>query len=175
MTFGRTDAGVTLLELVAVLAIFSVLSLMGIQLLSQAMTNRDAVATTDARVAALSTAVAVLRRDLEQAMPQPGASGDRPAFAITGHELQVVTGDTADLVLWQVDADTGRLRRTVSGEGAVSVNLDNVTAMRIHTLGAAGWIDGAAWRPEGPADLPQGIRVVLTLADLGDVPIVVAR
>lgn len=177
MMRNRTDAGVTLLELVVVLAIFSVLSLMGVQLLSQAMANRDAVAHTDGRVSALSTAVAVLRRDLEQAIPEPDASGEIPFFAISGDGLRVVSATDAGTaaVFWQIDAGKSRLLRRRQDNGEVTVALDQVNAMRIDVFEGADWADGATWRPTGPADLPRGLRVVLSLADLGDVPIVVAR
>lgn len=177
MTSARRDTGVSLLELAAVMAIFSVLSLMGVQLLSQTLVNRDAMATTDARVAALASTVAVLRRDLEQALPQPDATEGRPVFHITSDSVRVAvaTPSGSAQVTWRVDPADGRLLRSQDTIATAPFFLDEVRSMQIEIFNGEGWTDGTAWEPSGPADLPQGLRVILSLRDLEDIPIVVAR
>ncbi|SIS95471.1 general secretion pathway protein J [Roseivivax lentus] len=173
----QRDAGLSLLELVAVLAIFSVVALMGVQLLSQAMSNRDRLLRADARVTALTAVIAVLRRDLEQAIPQPDRSGKLPVFAIAGNSIRLAAPDGAGstAILWRHDPSADRLVREGATGDAATLQLADVGAMRVDIFGETGWSDGQTWRADGPADLPDGVRVVLSLNDMGDVPIVVAR
>lgn len=79
--------GLTLIELVAAMAVFALVAIMGLQALSGSLRLRDALVTRADQGAALARAVALVRQDLSAALPlaffPPGAA--RPQSAVEGN------------------------------------------------------------------------------------------
>ena len=73
----RDERGFSLLELVAVLAIYSVLAILTVQLLSNAAISRTQISESVVSVTEAAAAAAVLRRDLEHLSPASGAQPPR--------------------------------------------------------------------------------------------------
>jgi general secretion pathway protein J len=179
MKTARRDAGVSLLELVAVMAIFSLLALLALQLLTQAITNRDMIAASDARISALSSTLALLRRDLEHAAPQPLDDGDAPYLDIFPDGLRLATftsgpDPTIAKVTWRFDPTGNTLERQMGDRNGM-VLLEDVSDIQVQYFGPSGWMAGTNWRAIGPADLPRGLQIILTLPDFGEVKVVIAR
>ena len=174
----RREAGFTLLELTAVLAIFSVLAILALNLLSQGMKNRDAISRLDARTADIAGAVAVLRRDLETMAPV--ADGDDVAFTVGTDLLSFASAAGADALLrvtWRVDAAGTLTRESAAWPAREAVTipiLSDVGGLTVETFDRD-WSSAAIWRSDGPADLPRGIAVTLDLSEAGPLRVVVAR
>ncbi|MEL6886683.1 MAG: type II secretion system protein GspJ [Pseudomonadota bacterium] len=167
------DRGLTLIELVAAMAIFALVATMGLQSLSATLRSRDALADRSDAVAALARPLALLRQDLGAAVPllfyPPGRGSPRGAVWVNGDgtvfELSVA-GQT-DLgrdgavrtgrlhrVVWRLDAGDGTLYRrqwhalTPAGTSAASPEVAVMTgvtglAFRSYWL-RAGWQPGVS-------------------------------
>jgi general secretion pathway protein J len=72
--------GFTLLELLVALAIFAVLATMAYAALNSVLTARKQVEAKSARLSALQTALMIMERDVEQAVPR----GIRDEFGDVG-------------------------------------------------------------------------------------------
>jgi len=123
-----TATGFSLLELVAVLAIFSVVGLMGVQALNAVLGAEHRLRSVEQDVGRLSLALRLLRRDLRHAVDLPVEGGDGTPRAgllvrvgdgaleltVSG-VLQVGTPPVDGLgrVLWLFDAETGALARRI--------------------------------------------------------------
>ena len=193
----RRDAGAgfTLIELMAALAIFALVAVMAAQALNGALRHRDALAARDDAAAALGRSLALMRRDLESALPlaylPPGEADAQPALriirrgaggfalSIGGHPLlEGEPGNGMARVIWRVDPASEVLFRrhwsglTPSGSEAGGPRrdmLEGVTALRIEPLGE--------WQRRGgsPDTLPDGFEVVLETRRHGPLRLVVAR
>lgn len=174
----RRDAGVTLLELVAVLAVYGIVAVLSLQLLSGAMLSRERTAAARAETAEAAAVLAVMRRDLEQLAPV--ASGSEPVFRLDPGRARFATAGgpgafaAPRAIAWRHDADTRRLVR--EGDGVAQVMLEGVGALAFRVSdGPGGWRDGPGWRGAGPADLPRGIEARIETDALGPLRLVVAR
>ncbi|PIE15617.1 MAG: hypothetical protein CSA68_06235 [Rhodobacterales bacterium] len=130
----RSDTGVTLIELVVVLAIFSMVAVMGLQSLSGALRSRDRLQDIAEQNADLTKTLSLLRADLKAAVargfvppsgPPQGAFmdltsgpkariGKQIAFSVGGQPVlpdQQLAG--LSRVIWQLDDKTGQLSRQV--------------------------------------------------------------
>lgn len=189
------SAGFTLVELVAALAIFALVAVMATQALNGALRQRDALAARDDAAAALGRSLALMRRDLEAALPlgflPAGADtrepalrviGDAPggfALSIGGHpRLPGEPGAGMARVLWRVDPAREVLTRRHwpslaptrrNAGGPARDMLEDVTALAIAPLGE--W-DGQI---EDPDALPPGFEVVLQTRRHGRLRLVVVR
>ncbi len=113
--------GLTLLELVAAMAIFALVAVMGLQALSGSLRMRDALLDRAEATADLGQALALLRHDLGAALPllffPPGRGAPASAlqalpsnrgFALSAGALG---GDGVERVEWRFDPGTGLLSR----------------------------------------------------------------
>ncbi|WP_299628596.1 type II secretion system protein GspJ [uncultured Tateyamaria sp.] len=84
------DQGLTLIELVAAMAIFALIAVMGLQSLTATLRTRDRLAEMSAEGAALSRPLALLRGDLSGTVPMlfypPGGAAPHSALRLAGAE-----------------------------------------------------------------------------------------
>lgn len=82
------DQGLTLIELVAAMAIFALIAVMGLQSLTATLRTRDRLADMNAATAALSLPLALLRGDLTATVPMlfypPGGAAPQSALRVSG-------------------------------------------------------------------------------------------
>lgn len=182
MTPGRDDpeSGFTLIELVAVLAVYGLVAVMSLQLLTGAMRSRDRTEEARAAVVQVSAALAVMRRDLTGMIPVAPAQGRTTSLEIDDTSLSFVVEADSDEnphlvpVSWRHDSSTGRLIR--SADGRETVQLDGIQAITVNVAdGAGGWRSGAGWAPVSFAELPPGFEVTLETEELGQVRLVAKR
>lgn len=190
------DRGFTLLELIAVLAIFSLVAIMSVNALAGGLRGTMRIAQTSDQLTNVMTVTEVLRRDLEAIVPVSSsfATGGPPASFVvedTRHSLSFVTmgqldrstlqGGTLMSVRWDVNQNSNTLIRTerphASGAPARStLALDGVSGWNVSI-----WTDrgerrpGPAWRRQPPETLPRGIEVSFAVETLGPLQVVVAR
>ena len=166
----RDERGFSLLELVAVLAIYSVLAILTVQLLSNAAISRTQISESVVSVTEAAAAAAVLRRDLEHLSPASGAQP--PRFGDATAVFRTSDGIRAEAVEWRLDGGT-LLRITEAGRQPM---LMGVTRFDLRVLGPSGvWMPGSAFAQTAPGDLPKGLEAVIDLASLGPIRVVVAR
>lgn len=123
--------GITLIELVAAMAIFALVAVMGIQSLSGTLRARDTLTAAHANVATLTRPVAMLRNDLSALVPllfyAPGDTPPRSSLWQSGDgtTLALSVGGQADLdaagtlrsdglhrVIWRLDPGDATLYRS---------------------------------------------------------------
>lgn len=122
----KSQTGFTLIELVAVIAIFSVIAVIALQALTAGLRQREVLERTDTETAALVRSLALLRRDLESAVPipfQPPHGGTEPAFdaGLDNSFLALTIGGQPRLpgaaesgiarVVWRHDPESEQLTR----------------------------------------------------------------
>ena len=187
--------GFTLIELVAALAIFALVAVMAAQALNGALRQRDALAARDDAALALGRSLALLRRDLESALPMvfvaTDADAPEPALRLIGGaaggfalsiggnpRLPGEPGAGLARVQWRVDPTREMLTRQhwpglapagTNGAGPRRDMLDTVTALRVELLGE--WAD----QIERPDSLPEGLAVTIETRRHGPLRLVVAR
>ncbi|WP_417726340.1 type II secretion system protein GspJ [Roseovarius sp.] len=203
MTRPASDRGLTLLELVAVLAIFALVAVMGLQALSGMMRARDRLTEADERAAALARGLTLLREDLKSAaaMPfwPPDALDPDPALLdLTGPEgrfalttagrgvLPEVQAAGQARVIWRHDREADRLTRQIwpvlrpASDQALAPEttvFEQVAGLRLRAYAGLeeGWV--ADWgQPDlalRPA-LPKAISVEIESITYGPLRIVVA-
>ncbi|SHL20199.1 type II secretion system protein J (GspJ) [Roseovarius marisflavi] len=175
------DRGLTLLELVAVLSIFAMVAVMGLQALGGMMRARDRITDADEKAAALSRGLVLLRNDLksvaalafwppesieaEPAFLDQSADEGRLAFSTSGQP--VLPDDQAagqSRVIWRYDREDERLIRQVwpvlrpASEAALApetVIFDNIASFRVSAYAGPeeGWVAG--WGVPGPLPRPN--------------------
>lgn len=182
------DRGLTLLELVAVLSIFAMVAVMGLQALGGMMRARDRITDADEKAAALSRGLVLLRNDLksvaalafwppesieaEPAFLDQSADEGRLVFSTSGQP--VLPDDQAAgqaRVIWRYDREDERLIRQVwpvlrpASEAALApetVIFDNIASFRVSAYAGLeeGWVAG--WGVPGPLprpDLPDAVDI----------------
>jgi len=186
--------GFTLLELIVVLAIFSVLAVMAYGGLGSVLTARERVLMSFERTTALQKAYVRLRNDLQQLRARPARDGygePQPALQVLADGAVEFTRSgwrnplgqprsALERVAYRLDGD-GRLIRASwrvldrAQDSAVSeaVVLDQVEEIRWRFL------EGAEWRDRWPGasgtgtqvrdSVPRAVELLLTLKDLGEV------
>ncbi len=161
------QSGLTLIELVVVMAVFALVAVMGVQALSAMLIQRDALSARAQKERDLLYATGLLRRDLGQALPllffPPDEAPPRSALAErtnagAGFSLSTAVprpnGQPPGLgrVAWWVDPDSAQLMRQgwptlwpVSADqaGPAVVVLDGVDGLELRSYwSGVGWING---------------------------------
>jgi len=162
------DSGLTLIELVAAMALFALLAVMGLQALTTGLRQRDHLAALDQEVAEASLGLALLRNDLAAMVPllfHPPGGGRRSALHLSrdGRSLGLSIGGQSDLpplqtrglhrVQWRLEPGSGRLLRRVwpvltpASASAAQPEVAYFSTVRSFTLRShwpqLGWVDGA--------------------------------
>ncbi len=179
MARSQGDEGMTLLELTMVMAIFSLLAVMALQLLSAALHNRTRITAASVAVADVVAVTSLLRRDLATAVPV--SDDDSRAFDATRESLSFAIADRDGLqrVTWQLEER--RLRRASrpwleTGDTPASVMLEDVDDLQLRLMTDSGrWIDAASWQGPEPWALPAALDVRFDTAELPDLRVLVAR
>ncbi len=124
----RSEAGLTLIELVATMAVFALVATMGVQALSGTLRQRDRLEALAQQAADLSLGTTLLRADLSAMLPvlfHPPEGGSRSAlhlsgdgrtlsFSISGQpDLPPVAAQGLHRVEWRLDVGQGQLMRRV--------------------------------------------------------------
>jgi general secretion pathway protein J len=180
----RRAAGFTLLELLVALAIFAVLATIAYGALNSVLTARRAVEAKGERLAALQTALMVMERDVEQAVPREVRDefGDRQPALIgggTGTAVLALTRDgwrnplglaRSNLQRVAYAFNDGRLLRASwsildrapDSQPYSEVLLDKVTAVDVRFLGADGQWSGY-WPQQTAAGQAAGAQIALAM------------
>lgn len=178
----RKAGGFSLLELIAVLAIFAVVALIGVQVIQASVRSSERLTTLSDETSKLAYALAVLRHDLNAALPRrftPPDGGTEPALVSRAGGFSLSVGGLARLdpgatgfgrVIWRFNRRDGTLLRQVwttltpggSAPPEVLV-LDGIDAFDLASFTLeGGWRDGFAADPRNTAALPMGLRIRLT-------------
>lgn len=157
------DTGLSLIELVVAMALFALVSVMGMQTLSGTIRTRDALTTRDTRDQALAITLALLRSDLERAAPLLFFPPDGPpqsalyrdaTEARIGLSIAAPTGAKLPFqrAEWHLDQGAGTLSRSfwpvptpanTSQRRPDRVFLTGVQALRLRSYWTGeGWVDG---------------------------------
>lgn len=192
----QDDAGFTLLELVAVLAIFAIIATMGVQALQGALRTERTLAERGAATVELEAALGQLRHDLEHAAPlafvtpggtvraalEVGARGEGFALSLVG--LTQFDGQPGHgRVEWQLDPAQGALTRRMwpvlapaeaEQVGPARTVLGGVEDLRVFTYAPeTGWSSG--WEASGdedPTSLPAALRIEIRSRGWGELVLV---
>lgn len=184
---GAADRGLSLIELVAAMAVFALVAVLGAQALGGMIRMRGTLEARAAETAALAQALSLLRADLSAAVPMlfypPGRGAPQSALMLRGGVLAISAGGQPALdpdpealglqrIEWQLQG--GRLSRRIwpaltparaaSRLPAMTV-LDGVSALQVRSYwDGAGWVEGtAALKPR-----PQGSTAPAADADQAD-------
>lgn len=162
----RGDRGLTLIELVAAMAIFALVAVMGLQSLTSMMRMRDRLNATAERSDRLGTGLSLLRADLEGMLPMlffpPGDAPPRSALVFEA-ALEMTTthvpalagpGLTLGRVEWRLDTVIGTLTRrewplltpaTGDSRGPEVTVLTGIQSLHLRShWDQLGWVEGAA-------------------------------
>lgn len=158
--------GLTLIELVAAMAIFALVAVMGAQALSGMLRQRDALIPRADRAAELETAISLIRADLAATLPMlfypPGRATPQSATLGSATRLALSVGGQTGLDLnaapaqyrieYRLDPLRGELWRRVwpslmpAHQGAATPEvriLTGVSDLRLRSFwGGVGWHDG---------------------------------
>ena len=197
-----SERGLTLLELTAALAIFSLIAVMGLQALSATVLLQDRLGARHSATWELGEALTRLRADFDALAPfafvPPDGQDDRqPAFvadAANGRFSLSLAGvgrlpGTQETGLgraeWRLDAASGTLRRrywrdlapfNASVAGPDQAILRDVSALQVRALTETGWVsDFGLEEAASRTRLPRAVEVTLRTGDHGDLRIVAAR
>lgn len=188
----KRQAGFSLLELVAVMAIFAIVALIGAQVIQASVRSNERLSSISDQSQEIVTALTLLRRDLNSATPRTfvNASGQVfPPVTIQSQKLGLAISGLAPLskhqtgfgyVEWQFNPSTKALSRalwTSLTPGATRTEsatvLHNVMDVQFYSrqdLGA--WQQGFISNGQPNGRLPDGIKVVISHEKLGTLEIV---
>ena len=184
------------MELVAVLSIFALVALIGVQVLQATIRSSERLSEISDESADLARAVALLRQDLDAALPMvftdPNGA-DRPSLVAAVGEFALTVGGLARLdsnasgqgrVRWRFDAGSGQLLRQVwttrhpgspRSAGAPVAVLDNVRSLELASYAVqGGWRPGFSADPREITKLPLGLRVRVDHARFGEIVVTVS-
>ena len=185
----RHHRGFSLIELLVALVVFAALAAAAYGGLDQIARTRAALAAQQDRFAAITRAVSVFERDLQQAI-------DRPVIGNNGAPLPALIGSPGNLELSRLGfanplaeprsniervvygLDGGKLQRgryavldrAPNSAPAARLLIDRVTELHLRYFDGTSnaWVD--AWPLPGSAvSLPRAVEFRITFAGLGDV------
>lgn len=160
------DQGLTLLELVAAMALFALVAVMGLQALSGTLRSRERLDAIADETAGLNDALALLRGDMTAVVPMffyppeaaplsavwQGGNGAVIALSLAGQPDIVPRVTDRHRVEWRYDAAEGTLTRahwpTLLPARADQITdpvqvLEGVSGLSLRTYWAgAGWVEG---------------------------------
>lgn len=200
---GTGERGLTLIELVAALAIFALVAVMGLQTLGGMLRARDRTTEAGVDAAALARGLVLLRADLKAAadLPfwPPGAvepapplvdlSAEEGRFALSTEARAVLPGVQAagtERVIWRHDRQGERLLRSVwpvlrpasdAARAPETVIFEGVAGLRLRAYSdpEAGWIGGWGQDPESARlGLPYAVEVIVESERYGALRVLVA-
>lgn len=173
----QKQRGFTLIEMMLALAIFSLLSLMGYQILQGVMRNGELTRQHVTRLEEMQRLFSLLDRDISHAMipaQDETISSTQPAFVSNKPEalLQLTRRNatlpgsplprsTLQAIRWRL-ADQQLIRETVE-DSVITARFNGIEQITLRY-----WSAGR-WRPQWNAafSLPQAIEVTLKIADYG--------
>ncbi len=190
----RRAAGFSLLELVAVLSIFALVALIGVQVMQATLRASERLTGISETTGELALGLALLRQDLDAALPMPftpANGGTEPALIAAGDGFALTVGGLARLapgssgqgrVVWRHDPATGAVLRQVwttrnpgGGRPAEVAVLSDVRGLSVSSFEVqGGWRAGFAADPRDTARLPLGLKVRIDHARLGGIDTVVS-
>ncbi len=177
------DRGFTLLELVVVLAMFSLVALIGVRVLQSALQTDQKLTQASELSAELTYGLALLRRDLDAAAnltftpprgrPEAALDVTDDGFALSllglsGGGLGVAGGEGR--VVWRLDRARGELKRqlwpTLAPASSRSAGPEVVVLTGLQGLEVSVFIDGQGWLDGRSAErvgaiFPRAVRVRL--------------
>lgn len=196
----RNDHGMTLMELIVVLAVFGLVAILGLQALSGTLRHRDRLVEIDTKTASMTKMLSSLRADLYSAAPllfyAPNGSIKSALeidnrlrqleFSVSGRvdlpgEISAKTGR----VIWRFDAGQSQLTRQswpvlIPGDNTSLAHevviADGVLGMEIRTLQPnIGWISGTDPNIQGTnSSLPLAVDVVLHMSNFDHISTLVS-
>ena len=200
---GAGTRGLTLVELVAALAIFSLVAIMGLQTMGGMMRARDRTSDAAGDAATLSRGLVLLRADLKAAAdlpfwppeaigPEPpllDLSAEEGRFALSTEARAVLPGRQAagtERVIWRHDRRGERLLRTAwpvlnpaseAARAPETVIFEDIAGLRLRAyLGPEdGWIGG--WGQDtalARPGLPRAVEVIVESERYGALRVLVA-
>lgn len=197
------ERGLTLLELVAAMAIFALVAIMGLQTLGGMLRARDRVGAAEQSAATLARGLTLLRSDFKSAADldfwPPEAFAPEPAFLdrsaeagefVLSTEARAVLPEAqtagTERVIWRHDRTGERLLRSVwpvmrpasdVALGPEEVILEDVAGLRLRAYAGPeeGWVEGWGLEEESPrAGLPRAVEVVIESSVYGSLRVMVA-
>lgn len=200
---GAGTRGLTLIELVAALAIFALVAVMGVQTLGGMIRARDRTGDAAADAAALARGLVLLRSDLKAAADLPFWPPDAPEpepplldlsaeagrFALSTEARAVLPGTQAagtERVIWRHDRQGERLMRTAwpvlrpasdAARAPETVIFEDVAGLRLRSYAGPeeGWVGGWGRDPElARPGLPRAVEVIVTSGRYGALRVLVA-
>ena len=161
------SAGLTLIELVVVMALFALVAVMGVQSLTGTLRISERLRGIDENTASLGAALALIRNDLSSVVPMrfyPPQAAPHTAvwrstdttvigLSLAGQPGLAPAATNRHRVEWQFDRDAGVLTRrqwptlipvTVAQLSPEATVLTDVTGLTLRTSWpGVGWVDGA--------------------------------
>ena len=185
-----------MLKLVAVLSIFAIVALIGVQVLQATIRSSEKLSEISEESGNLARTVALLRRDLDAALPmvftEPNGA-DRPSLLAESAAFALTVGGLArpepnatgqGRVRWRFDAASGQLLRQVwttrqpgspRSAGREVAMLADIRGFELASYAVrGGWRAGYSADPRDIAGLPLGLRVRLDHARFGEVVVTVS-
>ena len=180
------ENGFTLIELLVSVAIFAMIAVAGVSILSSSVRGQDIVQGRLSSIADSRRVAALLASDLGQIVARPtrGISGQvEPAFGGGDGKVLItyvrsgksnpdeLNRSGLERVTWRLSGD--RLERTVraqldgGGDGETAVMIRSLDSAGVRFRSAAGW--SKDWRPAKPDDLPRAVE--LTVQRPGEAPL----
>ena len=190
----KRSAGFSLLELVAVLSIFALVALIGVQVIQASVKSSERLTDISEQSADLAVGLALLRADLNAALPReftPPDGGTEAALVTRNSGFSVSVGGLARLnagtsgfgrVTWRFDRGSNRVLRQVwtsltpgAGRPVETVVLEDIEAFELSSFQTiSGWQTGYAGDLRTLGALPLGVRVNLTHARAKDIEVMVS-
>lgn len=189
----QADAGMTLIELILVLAVFALIATMSLQALSGTLRSRDRLVALDQKSKDITLALTLLRADLRAAVPlvfHAPDGQDKPAVLIPSRADGLALSLSGRLglpgeklaglgrVIWRFDPRLGEISRqswpVLIPADSTSLSPEVVLATGITGLEVRQltpelrWITGPNPNVSGASGtLPRALNVIVTSAEFG--------